>query len=211
MTGQERDALRRTRLLDTAIEILGTRGAAETTVTAVCAESGVTSRYFYQHFSDRSALLRAVAERLNTTLQATIVAAIPEASSTPETLTPAPLRALVQMIDDDARLGRILFVESGTDPVLRQLRNEVMASFADLVVTQARLHLDISDDAADLTRLSAVMGVGGLFEVFHRWIDGELPYTADQFAEHCAGLLGSLAGYVLFHDVVHRGDGADAG
>src|SRR5579875_2709760 len=107
MTAEQREAGRRARLIDTAIELMGTRGAADATVTAVCATSGVTSRYFYQHFADRDALLRAVAERLRTTIQEAILKAIPEGSSTPEALAQAPIRALLTMMGDDPRLGRI--------------------------------------------------------------------------------------------------------
>jgi AcrR family transcriptional regulator len=197
MTAEQREAGRRARLIDTAIELMGTRGAADTTVTAVCATSGVTSRYFYQHFADRDALLRAVAEQLRTTMQGAIVAAIPEGSLTPDALAQAPIRAMLTMIHDDPRLARILFVESGTEPTLRRLRSELMASFADLVWQQARLHLDISDSAVKVGELAAILGVGGVFEVLRRWADGELDYSPDQLVEHCAGLLGSLAGYIL--------------
>jgi AcrR family transcriptional regulator len=197
MTAEQREAGRRSRLIDTAIELMGTRGAADTTVTAVCATSGVTSRYFYQHFADRDALLRAVAEQLRTTMQGAIVAAIPEGSLAPDALAQAPIRAMLTMIHNDPRLARILFVESGTEPTLRQLRSELLASFADLVWQQARLHLNVPDSAVQVGQLAAILGVGGVFEVLRRWADGELDYHPDQLVEHCAGLLGSLAAYVL--------------
>jgi AcrR family transcriptional regulator len=203
MTAEQREAGRRARLIDTAIELMGTRGAADTTVTAVCATSGVTSRYFYQYFADRDALLRAVAEQLRTTMQGAIVAAIPDGSLTPDALAKAPIRAMLTMINDDPRLARILFVESGTEPTLRRLRSELLASFADLVWQQSRLHLNISDSAAEVGELAAIVGVGGVFEVLRRWADGELDYTPDQLVEHCAGLLGSLAGYVLSERGAH--------
>lgn len=197
MTAEQREARRRTRLIDTAIDLMGTQGAADTTVTAVCATSGVTSRYFYQHFADRDALLRAVCEQLGATMQDAILQAIPAASPTADALAHGPIRALVNMIQNDPRLARILFVESGTEPTLRQLRSEMMASFANLTLQQARLHLNISDSAVKVTELAAILGVGGLFEVLRRWVDGELDYTADQLTDHCAGFLGSLATYVL--------------
>lgn len=200
MTAEQRQAQRRQRLVDTAIELMGSRGAANTTVTAVCTESGVTSRYFYQDFADRDALLRAVSEKLNATLHQVIVQAIPQTSSSPDTLARAPIRALVELIRHDRGLARILFVESGTEPVLRQLRGEIMAGLAGLLFEQARLHLDISDSAMEATQLAATLGVGGLFEVLRRWLEGELVCGTEELADHCAGLLGSLAGYVLQQD-----------
>lgn len=200
MTGEERAARRRERLVDTAIELMGTRGAAETTVTAVCVESGVTSRYFYQHFADRDALLQAVSEQLGAVLYDVIVQAIPPTGSTPEVLTRAPIHALVELIEHDRGLARILFVESGTEPILRRLRGEIMAGLATLIREQARLHLHISDAAAEATQLAATLGVGGLFEVLRRWLDDEFSCGTDALVEHCAGMLGCLGDYVVSQD-----------
>lgn len=200
MSAEERHRNRRTRLIEAATELIGTRGVAAATVTAVCAESGVTSRYFYQHFSDRDALLRAVYQQLYATFQEVIVDAIPDAGEPPEVLAYAPIRRLVSMIDNDPRLGRILFVESATEPLLRELRSELMAGFTDLVLREARLHLDIADSAVGVAHLASTLGVGGLFEVLRRRLDGELEFTTDELVQHCAGLLGSLGNYVLLQN-----------
>ena len=200
MSAEERHRNRRTRLIEAATELIGTRGVAAATVTAVCAESGVTSRYFYQHFSGRDALLRAVYQQLYATFQEVIVDAIPDAGEPPEGLAYAPIRRLVSMIDNDPRLGRILFVESATEPLLRELRSELMAGFTDLVLREARLHLDIADSAVGVAHLASTLGVGGLFEVLRRRLDGELEFTTDELVQHCAGLLGSLGNYVLLQN-----------
>ncbi|WP_197748330.1 TetR/AcrR family transcriptional regulator [Mycolicibacterium sediminis] len=197
MTAEQRHQDRRTRLIDAAIELMGERGASNTTVTAVCAKSRVTTRYFYQYFSDRDGLLRAVFEKLEATMRDTLVAAVPKTFATPDELAKAPVRALVAMINDDRRLARILFIESGTEPTLRLLRGEFMVSLADLTTQLSRLHLKIPEAASRVGLLAATMGVGGLFEVFRRWLDGELVFTTDELVEHCAGFLGSLGTYVL--------------
>ncbi|ASL07714.1 MULTISPECIES: TetR/AcrR family transcriptional regulator [Mycobacteriaceae] len=201
VSAEQRHQHRRTRLIDAAIELIGTRGVAATTVTAVCAESRVTSRYFYQHFSDRDALLRAVYQQLYATFQDVIVQAIPDAGAPPDVLAYAPIRALVNMIEDDPRLARILFVESATEPLLRELRSQLMAGFADLVLREARLHLDIADSAVGVAHLASTLGVGGLFEVLRRWLDGELDFSTDELVQHCAGFLGSLGTYVLLQNI----------
>lgn len=200
MSAEQRDLERRTRLINAAIELMGTRGVAAATVTAVCGESRVTSRYFYQHFSDRDALLRTVYEQIYVALRDVIVQAIPDDATTADVLAYAPIRALVSMIEADRRLARILFVESGTEPMLRQLRSELMAGFADLALGTARLHLDIADSAVHVAHLASTLGVGGLFEVLRRWLEGELDYTADELVIHCSGFLGSLAAYVLLEN-----------
>lgn len=184
------------------MQLIGAHGVAAATVTAVCAESGVTSRYFYQHFSDRDALLRAVYQQLYANFQDVIVDAIPDAGAPPEVLAYAPIRRLVSMIDNDPRLGRMLFVESATEPLLRELRSDMMTGFTDLVLREARLHLDIADSAVGVAHLASTLGVGGLFEVLRRWLDGELEFSTDELVQHCAGFLGSLGTYVLLQNAV---------
>lgn len=205
MSSEQRHQHRRERLIDAAIELIGTRGVAAATVTAVCAKSRVTSRYFYQHFADRDGLLRAVYEQLYATFQSVIVQAIPDAGATPDVLANAPIRALITMIENDRRLGRILFVESATEPLLRELRSQLMTGFADLVLREGRLRLDIADSAVGAAHLASTLGVGGLFEVLRRWLDNELDFTTDELVNHCAGCLGSLGTYVLLQNTGDNG------
>mgnify|MGYP000844071775 FL=1 len=197
LSAAQRDAQRRVMLIDAAVSIMGTHGAAACTVTAVCAKSGVTSRYFYQQFRDRDALLRAVFAKISATFQAVITSAIPDDTVAPQELAYAPIKALVQVIENDPSMARILFVESGAEPLLRQLRSELMTDFAELVLREARLHLDIPSDVLQVADLAATYGVGGLFEILRRWIDGQLNLSTEMLIEHGAGFLGSLGLYTL--------------
>ena len=43
----------------------------------------------------------------------------------------------------------------------------------------------------------APYGVGGLFEILRRWIDGQLNLSTEMLIEHGAGFLGSLGLYTL--------------
>ena len=59
---EARVAERRQRLMEAAARLYGREGAAGASVTAICAESGLTPRYFYESFANREALLLAVFE-----------------------------------------------------------------------------------------------------------------------------------------------------
>ncbi|CPZ79497.1 transcriptional regulator [Mycobacteroides abscessus] len=146
---------------------------------------------------DRDALLRAVFAKISATFQAVITSAIPDDTVAPQELAYAPIKALVQVIENDPSMARILFVESGAEPLLRQLRSELMTDFAELVLREARLHLDIPSDVLQVADLAATYGVGGLFEILRRWIDGQLNLSTEMLIEHGAGFLGSLGLYTL--------------
>jgi len=53
---EDRQADRRERLIAAAIEVFGRWGREGATVAAICAEAGLTARYFYESFPNREAL-----------------------------------------------------------------------------------------------------------------------------------------------------------
>ncbi len=53
---EDRQADRRERLIAAAIEVFGRWGRDGATVAAICAEAGLTARYFYESFPNRDAL-----------------------------------------------------------------------------------------------------------------------------------------------------------
>ena len=67
---EDRQADRRERLVQAAIEVFGRWGREGATVAAICAEAGLTARYFYESFPNRDALFveayRAVQAKLLT-------------------------------------------------------------------------------------------------------------------------------------------------
>ena len=60
----DRARQRRERFLDAAVELFGTHGYAATSVPQVCKAAGLSSRQFYQEFSDREDLLRTLYDRV---------------------------------------------------------------------------------------------------------------------------------------------------
>lgn len=60
----ERQAKRRERLLEAAVQVYGDVGFQRATVKAVCKAAGLTERYFYESFPNSQALLIAVFDSL---------------------------------------------------------------------------------------------------------------------------------------------------
>ncbi|WP_338079828.1 TetR/AcrR family transcriptional regulator [Antrihabitans stalactiti] len=200
MTATERGRQRRAQLIDAAVLLMGTRGAAETTVTAVCKEAGLTSRYFYEQFRDRDELLRGVADHVFTTLESTLVGAIVPGVADVGLVARAPIEALIHLVDEDRVLARIVFVESGAEPILRSLRNDTLSRMTDLILDKARLFFPIEDSAVPVIHLAATMMVGGMSDALRRWLDNEIELSVDQMTEHTSGLFASAAAYVLTAD-----------
>lgn len=186
-TADERRARRRAALIEAGVELLGTRGFSDTTVTAVCATSGVTERYFYENFTGRDALFEAVFAHLLAITQRAVLDAVLAAPHSADAKARAAIGAFVDLIVADPRLARIGFVESLAQPTLRALRQASLRSFSDLVADQAEaFYGPVPVGHAPRVRLAAVLLTGGLFETLMHWLDGDLALSRDEIVDSCA-------------------------
>ena len=122
VSAEERRAARRRQLLDAALEIAGTRGVERATMTAICAEAGLTERYFYESFADTDELLGAVYDQVSGQLAAEV-----EAAMTRRVVTCAP-DSKISEIARTMTTNRIRHL-----PVLEQGKMIGIISIGDLV------------------------------------------------------------------------------
>jgi len=109
---EERQRLRRERLIEGAIEVFGTKGFHAATVREVCVAAHLTERYFYESFKTLPQLFMAAYESLRVQLMQRTLAAIAQAPSTPIGMLEPAMRVFLEFIRDDPRRGRIMLVDS---------------------------------------------------------------------------------------------------
>jgi AcrR family transcriptional regulator len=188
-SASERASERRDRFIDAAIRCFGTEGYAATGVKDLCREAGLTDRYFYESFRDRSDLYVAAFDRVVGELVAVVGLAALAHPSEPEHQARAAVQAFVGALTSDASRARLLFLEVGA--VGGEAARHARAStrrFADLVIAAARPHLapDISEQRLAMAGLSLI-GAMGLVMV--EWLDGDLDVTVDDVVTHFLDLL----------------------
>ena len=169
----QRKAERRERFIQAGIVVFGRDGHAATTTRSLCAEAGLTQRYFYESFDSLEALFIAVATRLGRELENSLVAALEAAPDHPEARVRACLMAYFQGIRRDPYVGRILLVEvyaaSGRlEPMVRQFVatfTELMRSSIDTAFPQlAGLGVNV--------RLLAAGYIGATHHIALNWVLG---------------------------------------
>ncbi len=110
---EERQRLRRAKLIDGALEVFGTKGFHATTVREVCVAAHLTERYFYESFKTLPQLFLATYAELREQLMALTLASLKQASSpTPLGLLEPAMRVFLEFIRDDPRRGRVMLVDS---------------------------------------------------------------------------------------------------
>lgn len=182
VSAEDRATGRRHRLLEAALEVWGRDGGAKITMTRVCAEAGLTERYFYEHFSGLDEALIAVVEGISEEIAATSLAAM-EVPGDPVERVRAAISAFVKILTDDPRKGRIAIVESGAREALRPRRNELLLWFAQLAASEAR---ELYGERAWLGHegeLSGLLFVGGVFELVRAWLGDEVAASPQDLVE----------------------------
>ena len=129
-------------------------------MTAVCAEAGLTERYFYESFADREALLLAVFDRITHEATEAILAAISASAREARARTRAAITAFVELMTDDPRKGRVAFVEAMGSEALVRRRYESISAFAALLGDQARDFYGMPTGGDELIELTEP-GAGG--------------------------------------------------
>lgn len=184
----ERQAARRARLTAAALELLGREGWQGTTVRAICVEARLTPRYFYESFADLDALLLALFDELVEEGASHVLEAVARAEHDARAKARAAIGAFVELVTEDPRKARVLFVEAmGSEPLTRR-RFETVRMFARLVAEQGRAFYGLSDEPDSLVDATALMLVGGLAETLLSWLDGTLRLTREQLVEDCTDL-----------------------
>ena len=176
---EDRQVLRRDELIAAGVQLLGGDGGPAVTVRAVCRETGLTERYFYESFTERDEFVRAVYDDVCARAMSALMSA-----TTPRE---AVERFVALMVDDPVR-GRVLLLAPAVEPVLVRSGAEWMPSFIDLL--QRKL-TQIGDPVRQ--KMIATSLIGGLTALFTAYLDGRLAASREQFIDYCVEMLLSRA------------------
>ncbi|HET7739524.1 MULTISPECIES: TetR/AcrR family transcriptional regulator [unclassified Mycolicibacterium] len=172
---EDRQTMRRDKLVAAGVDLLGGEAGPALTVRAVCRESGLTERYFYESFADRDEFVRAVYDHVCSTAMSALTS-----STTPRD---AVERFVALMVDDPVR-GRVLLIAPESEPVLARSGAEWMPTFIDLLQHKLTRITDAAVQAMVATGL-----VGALTALFTAYLNGRLTTTREQFIDYCVDML----------------------
>ena len=189
VSAEQRHDERRRRLMDAGLELIGTRGWAQTTVRGVCEQAQVGPRFFYESFQTLDELAVAVLDEIVADALAKVLRAI---ATAPEEL-PAKVRAAVQTfigeVTDDPRRARFLFAEAHGSEALMNRRFEGIRTIAGVMVAQADQLLELPADSARFMRATALVLTGGIAEMVLVWNEGGLDITREELVDVCIELM----------------------
>ncbi|KAA1416827.1 TetR/AcrR family transcriptional regulator [Nocardioides humilatus] len=188
-TPDAREADRRQRLVDAGMELLGTQGVAALTMRAACREAAVGPRYFYELFATREEFLEAVYDQTVVQMREPILAAVVSAVAADGVAAAlhTAFETAVAVVEDDPRIGRILFRESSADDTLRPRSQAAMPEFVLAIVSEV-----FPDRVEELRSESGTWTLIGfsaaVFALFLAWSEGQRHTSREEFVRHCTTL-----------------------
>jgi AcrR family transcriptional regulator len=162
--GRERVVdIQRARMLAAMFDVVAERGAANASVAHVVARSGVSRRTFYELFTDREDCFLAAFDEAVVHASDRVVEAYERQSGWRARIR-ASLASLLQFLEDQPAMGRLLMVEVlGAGPKALQRRARVLEQVI-AVVDQGRAE---SKPGKEPPPLAAEGVVGAVFSVIH--------------------------------------------
>ncbi|WP_436792607.1 hypothetical protein [Actinospongicola halichondriae] len=91
----------------------------------------------------------------------------------------ATITAIVTFVDEDRRMGRVLYVEALGNEALNVRRMQTGFALVDLLQRDVARRRG-QPGAEQLARLAAAMLVGGMSEILSAWLDGRIEMTSEE-------------------------------
>jgi AcrR family transcriptional regulator len=171
LSASERDAERRSRLLEAGRDLIGTRGYAAVSVEKLCATAKVSSRHFYQLYENKEAAFLDVYDSITAQSFASAVASLEATEGEPmmDRITRAFLAYVGPMIED-IRAARIAFVEIiGASPVVEERRLSFREMLVDLVTAEGSAAVSRGEIADRDFRFATLALTGAANAIVYDW------------------------------------------
>jgi len=189
VTGEERIAERRRKLIEAGMNLFGSPESGLVRVKDVVTEAGLTERYFYESFSDLDALFDAVLELANETVESAVNAAMVNAPDDNISRMSIVMRTTTDTLASDPRMIRVIFIEAlGKGGRVGAHRNELLVRAAENFYRWSGTDMGDFDSSPIDTRMKTFAVAGATSELLISWAEGLLDATADQLADFLVGL-----------------------
>ncbi len=194
-SAEQRRAERRERLIESGIELFGTRGYSHTPVKAVCEQAALTERYFYEAFHDREDLLSEIYDQLIRETAEQTLNAIEAAEEDLFIRLRVGLKAFFEALTRDPRRARIQEIEVvGVSEELERKRRQAIHSFAGIIADQVRRDPGWSPDRGIRLDVITVGLVGSVNEQLIDYVLGDLEIEPEELLRHQSILFTAMLG-----------------
>jgi len=202
MSKEGRRSARRRVFIEAGTDAIAEFGVAELKVRAICETAELTERYFYESFENLQQFAFEVVLDVSHRVSARLLSEAIQITDGHARLR-AVSKTLVSIIDEDPRVGRILFVEAErAGGALAKLRHQLLytttwlmtkwlteeQSTSDLSTFAAMMIAQTPDntvaDAAFVGDIDTIALAGAASEILIAWVDHQVDMTAEELVDY---------------------------
>lgn len=187
---------RRTRLLEAGLDLIGTRGYHQSTIRDVCAQSGLSERYFYESFKGMGGLFEAVYAELRAELQNRVMGAFmgPTAlQADPMKLAEAAVTAWLSFLKEDVRRARIILIDAVTvNDASQRNANATIQDFAGIIRAFVEMLYPEAGKLGYDTAFMASILTGACVQAAKSWMWADFRQPVQEVARHLTVVFSSL-------------------
>lgn len=185
----DRLAARRDRLLNAGLHLLGsTPDPPELTVRGICSQAGLATRYFYESFADKDEFIAAVFDWVVADLALGTQAAV---AAAPTGQTRAGMAHIVGRIEDDPRIGRLMFNSRLSNATVVRKRVESSALFA--MLSGRHVEALLRRRAGERIKAGAQFVVGGVAQTISAWLAGDVALSGAELVDQLTAIIDGLS------------------
>lgn len=191
----ERQAERRQRFLDAALQLFGdSPGYRSTSIAALCEAAGLSTRQFYEEFRTLEDVLAVLHLQVNDWAEAAVVDALERTGDLPFAERYGfVFRAYAASLTSDPRRMRITFTEIvGVSPRLDEQRLSRRARWVELIRVEAASAVEKGEAVERDYRITAAAFIGSVNGLIHDWSAGWVDATLDDLVDELVRLLLAL-------------------
>lgn len=188
-----RQAERRDKLLRAAITLFGRQGFAATSIDAVCAEAGLTKRYFYESFTSSDDLLIEAYRAATRDLMQSILAAAAPHRQDARALVHAGVVQVFTFVRENPDEARLIMIEAmSVRSQLGRVYGKSYGEFVHLLVAFTKPFLP--DDSPDDTVLAVLArgATGAMIHLCQGWMATDYQQPIDELINGTEIMLGGL-------------------
>ncbi|MFW0797600.1 TetR/AcrR family transcriptional regulator [Gordonia sp. CPCC 205515] len=201
----ERQAERFDRFMAAALDVFGTQGYAQGTVSAVCSAAGLSRRQFYELFESREDLLIAAYDMIHAEARDAVIAAFGSVDDSVADVSARVRPGIAAFFDSvaaDPRRMRIAFIEvAGVSPRVEAHRLGARAEWTTFFSAMADTIAPELSESEFGWSYEAAAFVGALTEAGHLWTDATPRPDRDVVVDMLMGIIMSFVRDRMTRDI----------
>jgi AcrR family transcriptional regulator len=188
---EQRKAERRARLLRAGLELFTATGFANTKISGLCTEAGVSTRNFYEEFASKEDLLRDLHDLINATAFAEVRATLERLETTDVAVRITTLLdVFLRSVTADPRAARLNYVEAvGVNAEIEQQHVRWVSTWAEFIESEALRAAAAGVAPQRSYRLTAIALVGAITGLLREWQAHRPPLAVDEIAAEIRALV----------------------